>query len=308
MERNSTTQEVLLEALTQHLTSLDELLNRCLPTLSARIWATCGWAESMSDGWKVGDYNFLILSLPPENDVQISIWSELHEPVRVEVSSADWSADALLKELGFEMRTRAENLRKEIDISSSAQAETVAREVLYILYEAFGYRGQWPLEIKCHHGERAEMAPTYTSVTPQDLAKLARQAGFEAVVTSDELEDVRFVVLGWDRWTSVAILDGRVPGHDLYSLITLQRTLSPQVTDEAIQELNATLRFLRVHRGNGKVLAQMPISLSGGVTAQWLILAFRQWIEASRRSELTFDARWRDAWRKMSEGTIDRIH
>jgi hypothetical protein len=61
-----------------------------------------------------------------------------------------------------------------LPVRTSAEAETVAREVLDIFFEVFGYRGQWPLEATWHGGERAEHEPVYASVAPDDFAKPCR--------------------------------------------------------------------------------------------------------------------------------------
>jgi hypothetical protein len=320
MKRDKTTQEVLLEPQNGHVTSLDELLNRCVPALAERLWATCRWPDSMSDGWKMGDYNFLILSIAPEADAQIYIqfWSEPHEPVLIEVSSSEWSPGTLknvgqpqrqlLSGLGFEVGGRSRSLHKQVEISSPAQAGTVAREALQILYEAFGYRGQWPLELRHHECQRADVAPTHRSVTPQDFAKLAQGAGFQAAVASDEKpEDVRFVMLCRGPWKSVAILDGRVQDTNLYSLITLQTTLPSPVTDAAIHELNARMRFVTVSRRQERVLIQMPISLLGGVTAEWIVQALDQWVDSCRQSEATRQKSQRRAGSNWS-GASERVH
>ena len=50
MERNETKTESLLGEPSEPITSLDDLRERCLPTLTARIWETCCWPERMADG------------------------------------------------------------------------------------------------------------------------------------------------------------------------------------------------------------------------------------------------------------------
>ena len=185
-ERHKTFDEVLLKPVKRQFTTLEALLDRCLPTLAARLWATCGWPESMSEGWKIGDFNFLVLETVPEPEARIYIqfWSEPLETVSAEVSSGEWSPGTLkylraerrrqLKAFGFEIGGRAKNFQKEVRISTSQEAEAVAREALQILFEVFGYRGQWPLTVKRHQGQRADLAHTYTSLTPEDFAKLAQ--------------------------------------------------------------------------------------------------------------------------------------
>ena len=65
-------------------------------------------------------------------------------------------------------------------------AETAALEVLQILFDVLGYRGQWRLEIERHKGERAGHDLVYTSVTPDDFAKIASRAGCHGTVRNSE--------------------------------------------------------------------------------------------------------------------------
>jgi len=142
-ERNETIDEVLLKPVKRQVASLEQLLDRCLPMLAARLWATCGWPESMAEGWKVGDFNFLVLETRPEPDASIYIqfWSEPHEPVSAEVGSGEWSPGTLkylraerrrqLKAFGFEIGGRAKNWRsggsRSISTASRCRPADTAR-------------------------------------------------------------------------------------------------------------------------------------------------------------------------------------
>jgi hypothetical protein len=92
-------------------------------------------------------------------------------------------------------------------------------EVLQIFFEVFGYRGQWRLEVERHRGERADHATVYTSVTPDDFAKLAARAGCHATVTKSG--DTPLVALTRGTRAFLAFMDWRVPGQNLYSLVAL---------------------------------------------------------------------------------------
>ena len=78
---------------------------------------------------------------------------------------------------GYKVGGRAHNYRKDLVIDSAAAAEAAALEALHVLFEVFGYRGQWRLAVKRHRGERAEHEPVYSSVSPDDFAKVASSAG-----------------------------------------------------------------------------------------------------------------------------------
>ena len=64
-ERDSTVDETIVKALKRPFETFDDLVGRCLPTLAARLWATCCWPAQMNQGWKMGDYNFPLVSVAP---------------------------------------------------------------------------------------------------------------------------------------------------------------------------------------------------------------------------------------------------
>jgi hypothetical protein len=67
----------------------DELCARYLSIVAARIWETCSWPDRMADGWKIGDYKFIVLSVSPDanTELYVQFWSEPRERVLVEVCS-----------------------------------------------------------------------------------------------------------------------------------------------------------------------------------------------------------------------------
>jgi hypothetical protein len=290
-ERNKTVDEVLLKPVKKHFTTLEALLDRCLPTLAARLWATCGWPESMAEGWKIGDFNFLVVEAIPEPDARIYIqfWSEPLEMVSAEVSSGEWSPGTLkylraerrrqLKAFGFEIGGRAKNFQKAVRISTSQEAEAVAREALQLLFEVFGYRGQWPLTLQRHEGQRADLTHTYSSLTPEDFAKLAQWEGWSTAIApeDDPADGVRAVLLRHGRRESIAILEDRVPKNNLYASVRLQTRLQAAATETVVHRVNAEMRFVRAKVREGVAILDCTLSFVGGVTAEWLLQALRSW-------------------------------
>ena len=79
-----------------------------------------------------------------------------------------------------------------------------------------------------------------------------------------------------------------MPGQNLYSLVGLQAELTPKqpVSDEAISQVNSTMRFVKVWRAhNGAVRLQMHLVLAGGVTAAWLSQSLQHWLRSWRECE-----------------------
>jgi hypothetical protein len=96
-ERPRSEREVILEPRKEPLASLEELTEACLPTLTARLWATCCWSATMTGAWKIGDHNFLIAEVrpDPETCLYVQFWSEPHVPVVAEVCSGEWNPGAV---------------------------------------------------------------------------------------------------------------------------------------------------------------------------------------------------------------------
>lgn len=95
-KRNDTRREVLLDVRDEPITSIDALVEQCHRALSAQLWMTCCWSENGS-GWKIGDYNYVIVSVEPDEDTSLYVqfWSEPRERVWMEVSSGEWNPGAI---------------------------------------------------------------------------------------------------------------------------------------------------------------------------------------------------------------------
>jgi hypothetical protein len=84
MKRDETRTEALLADPPGPVDSIEELSNRCVPTLRARIWETCCWSSPRIGRSNIGDYRFLILEFCPSGDedacLYVQFWSEPEEP------------------------------------------------------------------------------------------------------------------------------------------------------------------------------------------------------------------------------------
>ncbi len=296
-KRNETRQEVLLDVGSKPITSIDELVAQCHRALSAQLWMTCRWSEGGSN-WKIGDYNYLVVSVEPDTDssLYVQFWAEPRERVVMEIGSGESCPGAIryigssqrnaIEARGYARGGRAGNYEKELVIDSAAAAEAAALEVLLIFFEVFAYRGQWRLSVERHRGERADHRPVFVSVTPEDLAKIAARAGYEAAVTISG--DTRLVTLTRGRRKFLAVMDWRVAKQNLYSLVALQADvkLTQRVSEEVIAQVNSRLQFVKVWRTDARtVRICMPLVLDGGVTAAWLEKSLHHWMHSWRECE-----------------------
>ena len=105
-------------------------------------------------------------------------------------------------------------------------------------------------------------------MTPEDFAKVAARAGYQATVTNSG--DTRLVALTRGRRKFLAVMDWRVAKQNLYTLVALQAdlTLTQRVSDEAISQVNSRSKFVKVWRTDARtVRLHMPLVLDGGVTS-----------------------------------------
>ena len=295
-ERNRAEREVILHPRDKPLASIEELTEACLPALAARLWGTCCWSPTMDGAWKLGDHNFLIaeVSPDPQTCLYIQFWSEPHERVCAEVCSGEWNPGALryvrkaqrdrIEALGYTVGGRAGNFQKELTIENSAEAEAVAREVLGIFFDVFGYRGQWPLELNMHQGERATHRAVHSSVTRADVARLAVHLGLDV----DACDTAKPLHLRRGRRRFIASVGGPGRGGAPSSIVMLQAALPSRhaIDDAMLERINDALLFARVSRATERALVlSMPLRFDGGVTADWMAKAFGHWFSAWRDCE-----------------------
>jgi hypothetical protein len=139
---------------------------------------------------------------------------------------------------------------------------------------------------------------------------MANAAGMHAVVVPSNGSDgeSRVILLRRHHRKSVAILDGRIPGHNLYTRATFRALFPVGTTDEAIQKLNGLMRVVRAYRGDHGIHVEMSISLSGGVTAAWLAAAFADWLSSCRRAWAILKGRPACRENRSSKDESARVH
>ncbi len=243
--------------------------------------AVCLW----DDSWQIGDYRFLVLSVDLGGGVVMfaQFWSEPQEPVRWEMSSGHWSPEATayvrsgpgawISARGFVLEPNG-NYAKDIDVPDEAAVASLAREVVDLFYDAFGYRGRRRLEARIASASRAIPAWVYIALTPDDLVKILNTAGFKARVRrEDEDAALATVAVRWSGIKGIVLMSDQPEGQQVYTLLEL----GPDVD---------------VLRHEGLSLSDevdiLTIPLNGGVTAEWLVGQLAMWF---KRQQATKQAR-----------------
>ena len=294
MEQSEAKDDVLLEAASEPIGSLDDLLERCLAPLTAHIWQTCLWLDSPGL-WTIGDFRYSIVEFEPAPDVTlyVQLWSEPEEPVLMEVSSGNWNPGALkyiwrnqrkaLEQRGFAVGGRARNFQKEVAVSSPDDAEVVAREVLTIFFNVFGYRAEQPLTMTLHRGSRSEQRPVHTSLSPEDFMKIAEQSGFGASLVVAE-SNSPVVTLERGQFKAIAIFGSPIPRSNLFGTVLLRtpvRGPSAMPLPDPADDEDSIARF--IVDGDGRVMAETSLRFDGGVTTEWIAKGIEHWRRAARK-------------------------
>jgi hypothetical protein len=181
----------VLVASTRRKLTPDEVRARVIRKVEAVVAETCNWGEPGED-WVVGDHRFLIFEFwPAKGDcLYVQLWTEPDEPVVVEVCSGAWAPPArkyirtpqrtALRALGYEIGGRARNFEKRRTVTSSLDARALARELVDILVDVFGYCGRQPLVMKCCAEGRSHREPVYDGLVIEDMTRMLAIAGITA--------------------------------------------------------------------------------------------------------------------------------
>ena len=191
-------------------------------------------------------------------------------------------------------------------VRSPDEAEQAASDALAIIFDVLGYRGEVPLRIKCHRGERAGHAAVHRCLSPEDLVKLALEAGFRASELPRE-DDTPVVTLARGRFRAVALLGSRVRDTNLFASVLLRAVVrgpaqrSPRPADRTQRRLAAAML---IESSDGTVWAQTGLVFDGGVTAEWIIQSLNRWRATVRECErmMKVSAK-RDTSERQPQGT-----
>ena len=270
--------------------------------VAAVVARTCEWGEPMTD-WDVGDFRFLVLDFGPRKDVSlyVQIWTEPGEPVLIEACSGAWNPTArpyvrapqraALRKLGYAVGGRARNYRKHWTLSPLADARALAEELLSILVEIFGYRGQRPLGmVYCSEG-RSEPGRVFPALAVDDVKRMLGIAGCQ-VVDAEPAEPVGPGVK--QRLIHVAqpfpfVVEMRGQATKTPATYEAMRLVTPLPAGRGLSpgELDAIVRecpFGRTFRDDEGDLLFIADHVVTGTTVRWFLTTIRVWAHMRQRA------------------------
>jgi hypothetical protein len=185
-----------------------------------------------------------------------------------------------IEALGFAIDGQAENYRREVRLASPADFAQVAAAVADVFYDGFDYRGATAIRASLHVGGRSQTRRTLDAVTPQDLGKLLARARFrvkEVHEPEDGSDEHTLLRCRYGQtWTSVSF-GHRVDDQNLFRAARLTCALDP------LPDLQPSLfdddAACADDGGPPGLHASLVLSLSGGVTVDWIMARLFEWRE-----------------------------
>jgi len=270
--------------------------------VAAVVARTCEWG-AFPEEWDVGDYRFLVLDFSPRKDVglYVQIWTEPGEPVLIEACSGAWNPTArpyvqapqraALRKLGYKVGGRARNYQKHWTLSPLADARALADELLSILVDVFGYRGQRPLGmVYCSEG-RTEAGRVFPALAIDDVKRMLGLVGCQ-VVDAEPAGPVspavrQRLIHAAAPFPFVVEMRGqasKTPAtYEAMRLITplgAGRGLPPELLEQLVRECP----FGRVFRDEDDDLLFVADLVVAGTTVRWFLTTIRVWLHMRQRA------------------------
>lgn len=281
IRRNEENQDILFYGSRTPLTRR-ELHDALEGHVRAWLRAACIWRQLA-----IGDYRSLLFSFEaaPGVYVYVQFWSEPAEPVRWEVSSGRtypptgaWLAGERaqrIEALGFTIGGgKAQDYRRDVDVTTPAEAAAIAREVVTIFYDAFEYRGLQPITVRLLHEGRTELKPTFHAFTPRDVSKVFAGLGFRIEEPHGEDEVAPPVIRCRKRATTTFVhFWDQVEGDDLYARVRFEADIE---LPEEERRLHEDILGARDDEDPYTTVSVVH-AFSGGVTLEWLMARIGEW-------------------------------
>lgn len=257
----------------------------CVARIANHLRHLSDWGQS---GWKIGDSNEYVVAaaLRPGVDLKSVFSSEPLEDIHWRVTGGADARRDRMERYGF--AAAGDHWERDVRISSPQDAAAVARDVVGVLTECFGYDGQETLTFSLAQTQRAEPGLVYRALTPDDFRKLllgwGHAAELGATVSGNPV--IRAAAAGHKfhvlfAWPSD---DGRLYGCLNFITVFAAR---PGLTLDAVNAISQGSRFGRLYLDDdGDLILERDISLTGGVAVGYLQECLLDWacmMESARK-------------------------
>jgi hypothetical protein len=263
--------------------------------VAAVVRRTCTWG-ALGQDWDVGDYRFLVLEFCPKRSVclYLQIWSEPGEPVLVEACSGAWNPTArphvgpkqraALRAFGYRVGGRARNYQKRWTLSPAANDRSLAAELVALLVDVYGYRGNRPIGLVFCAESRTAAARVFPSVERDDVRQMLKVGGCRVVeappggpVKPGVLERLIQIDQPFPFTIELKGESGTKPGtYEAMRLITVLDH-GRQVGDPELAVLQRECPFARIFRDPDRDLMAIYDVPVAGASMQWFLLVLAVW-------------------------------
>jgi len=278
---------VELETIGIASTDAPEPTGDVLAELATAIGAACLWPKDASPlvntrldiGRNIGGtpITLSIGSSPGEEAILM-----LHdgEGAMPEFLATKGELTSALHEHGYEIGPETVIFTRPVIVRTPIQANALAREILHLMTDTFGWDSTQPLKIDLHNGGQLSDAQVFKALRPSELVELLKGWSFRAEIKSfdededdDEDEESTPPVISTGMSglrVSITMYWKRGTGYASLNFKSLLRCTDPVSLDK-ITKINRSSRFIKVYLdSDDDVIAEMDISFAGGVTTDWL--------------------------------------
>ena len=261
------------------------IADTCAAPLARHLEGIADWA---SVSWKVGDFNQCRLSTTVDGgvDLVLTVTSEPLEDPRCRIALGppgtlvDHPRREALARFGFVVSIEdCSSWERDVRMSSAREAATAAADILSLLTDVFGYDGTSALDYCLSQGQRAELAPLYRTLSPEDLRKLMHGWGYRAEVgtTVSGNPVIRTGAGGFKFHILFAWPAREGPFFGCLNFVTVFLG-RPNLTLAVINEISRTSRFARLYLDEeNDLILERDVALTGGVSAAYLQECLLDW-------------------------------
>ncbi len=279
--------------------SRERIFDIVMPSLTHLIRQATEWGEAPEDENRLGDFRFLILSLPMRDgiDPYVQLWSEARGNVIIEVGPGDRPdpklqafADAIrstLLDRGFEIGGNANNFRKNLPLLSGAETARFAREMIAIVVDVLGYDGTADLGCRFEQSSYLSEGHILNGISRHALRVLLEAWGLRPTIPAEETDVLEARNLYQKIQVQLFCPQARRKNHYWEVHCSAFVTLRPDRAAALVDKVNGRPYLLKAYALAGgteteqEVRLTQGINLAGGVTPNHIrdqIFEFLEWV------------------------------
>ncbi|MEI6985291.1 MAG: YbjN domain-containing protein [Rhodospirillaceae bacterium] len=263
------------------------MVDACTDHMANHLEHLADWSNQK---WNVGDYNRYTVTacIDDSRELVLTLSSEPQEDVRCRIvvgtgsnngEIVDRSRRERLQRYGFALVDEKRGWEHELRISSRHDAESVARDLMALLTEVFGYNGRTALSYALTKAQRGEPGFIYRVICPDDLRKMLLGWGYQAAIgtTVSGNPVIRSGTGGYKFHVLFAWPTKDATSFGCLDFVTVF-TSKQNLTLSVVNEISRSSRFCRLYLDDeGDLILERDVSVTGGATADYIHECLLDW-------------------------------